>query len=124
MIWLEIFLVFDKSDQHTTIFDSYIDELASTILERAKVENITNKGFLIAPLTDYTHYEIFPELPTKEKCFNMADERVFIDVRDSKGYTGELKRLRRGDSNFVLHLPTKIATAKTLSRRTSSHPHR
>ena len=40
--WLEISLVFDKSDQHTRIFDSYNTELTSKIIGKVKVENITN----------------------------------------------------------------------------------
>ena len=35
-------IVFDKTNQHTALFDRYNVELASTVLEKAQVENITN----------------------------------------------------------------------------------
>lgn len=40
--WLEISFVFDKTNQHTTLFDRYNVELASAVLEKAQVEYITN----------------------------------------------------------------------------------
>ena len=39
----------------------------------------------------------------------MADARVYIDVRDSQGYTGELEKLRRDE---FLHFNTVLAFTK------------
>ena len=69
-------------------------------------------GCLIAPLTNYVHNRIFQELPSKEEIFSATDTRAYIDVRDSKGYTGELQKLRRDDSNIVLYFLTITATNK------------
>ena len=37
--WLEISLVFDKSDQHQTVYDSYDVELAAKYVQRLALEN-------------------------------------------------------------------------------------
>ena len=38
--WLEISLVFDKSDKHTTIYNSYNVELASKYIKSVKLSNL------------------------------------------------------------------------------------
>ena len=142
--WLEIYLVSDKNDQHNTIFNSYNVELASTILGKVKAENFTHMhsvasdlefdltdkdqkhqickqfvaynciGCLKAPLTDYAHNKIFQELATEEKHFSTADARMDIKVRDRKGYTSELGKVKRSGCNLVLHLLAKTATTKKM----------
>ena len=37
--WLEMSLVFDKSDKHTTIYDSYNVELAAKYIKSVKLSN-------------------------------------------------------------------------------------
>ena len=39
--WLEISLVYDKSDKNTTIYDSYNDELAAKQIKTLKLSNCT-----------------------------------------------------------------------------------
>ena len=39
--WLEISLVFDKSDKHTTIYDSYNAELAAKYIKFVKLTKFT-----------------------------------------------------------------------------------
>ena len=39
--WLEISLVYDKSDKHPTIYDSYNIELAAKVIKSLKLENFT-----------------------------------------------------------------------------------
>ena len=39
--WLEISLVFDKSDKHTSIYDSYNVELATKYIKSLKLSNFT-----------------------------------------------------------------------------------
>ena len=39
--WLEISLVYDKSDKHTTIYDSYNHELAAKQIKTLKLSNFT-----------------------------------------------------------------------------------
>ena len=93
--WLKISLVYDKSNQHNFMYDSYNDELADVVLGKVKVKYIPNaysilnelkfdladkdlkyvlhKQFVqynnsdcrVAPVTDYAHNEIFQELRSK-----------------------------------------------------------
>ena len=39
--WIEISIVSDKSDKHTTIYDSYNREMASQLLQTLKLSNFT-----------------------------------------------------------------------------------
>ena len=87
--WIELSLVYDKSDKHTTIHDSYNVEMASKIIKSVKLTNFTeiyslrNKkkydkdnltqkhllykkfvawscnGSSAAPLTDYIHNPVY-----------------------------------------------------------------
>ena len=112
--WLEISLVYDKSYQHLTIYDSYDLELAAKLIKSIKFENtsatysltgkleydvnkndeldILYKMFLAfqcndrstAPLSQYKNNEIYQEITTAN-----TDDRIFIDLRRSKGYTDE-----------------------------------
>ena len=60
-------------------------------------------GCSIAPLTGYTNNLIY---------FTNADERVYIDLRDSKEYTGELEKIRRDNSEKVLKVKLNGAFKK------------
>ena len=115
--WVEISLVYDKSDKHTIIYNSYNAEKASQFFKSIELENISEaytltnmkkldisnetqkhmlykqfadwncNGCSIVPLTDYIHN---PVLPTKDEYFwNNSDERIYINLRDSYGYTNE-----------------------------------
>ena len=96
--WLEISLVFDKSDQHQTVYDSYDVELAAKYMQFLALENASTtysltgqleynvsneddkhwlyhmsvayhcEGCSAAPLTQYKNNEIKQEL-TKEKDY-------------------------------------------------------
>ena len=52
--WLEISLVYDKSDKHTTIYDSYNHELAAKQIKSLNVSNFTE----IYSLTNEKKYDI------------------------------------------------------------------
>ena len=39
--WIELSLVYDKSDKHTTIYDSYNVEMASKKIKSIKLTNFT-----------------------------------------------------------------------------------
>ena len=90
--WLEISLVFDKSDKHTTIYDSYNVELMAKYIKSVKLTNFTEmysltnekkydmenftpkcllckqcvawsvNGCSTAPLSDYINNPIYQEL--------------------------------------------------------------
>ena len=92
--WLDISVVYDKSYQHTTIYDSYDLKLASKLIQTIKFENTTTtysltgklsndfekdddknilykmfiakqcNGCSTAPLTQYENNEIYQEITT------------------------------------------------------------
>ena len=95
--WLEISMVYDKSDKHTTIYDSYNVELASKYINSVKLSNFTEiysltnekkydmdnltqkhllykqfvawacEGCSVAPLTDYINNPIYQELVDEDQ---------------------------------------------------------
>ena len=70
-------------------------------------------GCSSAPLTQYINNEIYQEMPDEDKFDdNKRDDRIFIDMRRSKGYTDELEKINRDDSGVALHIRLKEAAAK------------
>ena len=102
--WIEISIVPDKSDKHTTIYDSYNRELASQTIKTLQLTNfteiysLTNKkkydinnltqkhllykqfvawncnGSSVAPLTEYMNNPIFQELPDEDTYFSLKSD--------------------------------------------------
>ena len=62
-------------------------------------------------LNDYANESIFQKLAKESDYFSSSDERLYIDLRDSKCYTDESKKIRRDDSNLVLDITLKRAAA-------------
>ena len=130
--FLEISIVYNKSDQHNSIYYSYNIELASTKTKLIKLENASNtyssfneikfdsedehnkfllynqfvvwncNGCSIAPLSDYANNKVYQELPRFKNLFDKTDEKLYIDLRRSKGYNNELENLSRDDSDTKL----------------------
>ena len=99
--WIELSLVYDESDKHTTIYDSYNVEMASKIIKSVKLTNFTEiysltnekkfdtdnlaqknllyKQFVawncnsssVAPLTDYMNNKIYQELIEEDDYFDV-----------------------------------------------------
>ena len=143
--FIEIPLVYDRSDQHQTICDSYDLELAAHNIQSLMLENaistysitgtleynINNEddkhtlysmfvayncnGCSAALITQYRNNEIFQEI-TKEKDYfkSSSDEKLYINMGRSKGYTDELENLTRGDSDVSLTGKLKAVTRKRL----------
>ena len=140
--WLEISIVYDKSYQHTTIYDSYDLELAAKLIKTIKFENssstysLTGKlsydlkredekfllhkmllaqscdGCSSAPLTQYKNNPIYQEITEEDKfADNERDDRIYIDMRRSKGYTDKLEKINRDDSGIALTISLKEAAA-------------
>ena len=63
------------------------------------------KGDSIAPLTDYINNPIFLELLPEDNYFMDLDERIYLNVRDSSGYTNQ--KLRQNDSDLVFKIGLK-----------------
>ena len=142
--FLEFSLVFDKSDQHLSINDSYNAETAAVSIKYIKLQNASNtyskfntikfnledeedryvlynafvawvtKDSSMVPERDYLYNEVKQELPTRKKYFTDSDERVYIDIRKSKGYTGEFERVNRDDSDLVVTIDLKVAATKKM----------
>ena len=60
-------------------------------------------GSRIAPLSDYVHNPIYQEAPRKNKYFTSSNERLYIDLRKSKGHTVEFERVNRTDSALTIN---------------------
>ena len=72
-----------------------------------------------APLTEYANNEIYQELPKEINFFTNTDEKLYIDMRRSKGYTDELEKLTSHDSDITLTV--KLKAAGTKKNETESH---
>ena len=72
------------------------------------------------PLTQYKNKEVYQEIaPEDEFAANTWDDRLYLDVRKSKGYTDELEKLTRDDSGLGLAISLKNAANKKMRRRTT-----
>ena len=70
-------------------------------------------GSSVAPLTDYINNPIYQELIDEDDYFNTkSDERIYLDLRASSGYTSEAEKLEKNDSKINLHLLLKAAVSK------------
>ena len=102
--WIELSLVYDKNDKHTTIYDSYNHELAAKQIKSVRISNsteiysLTNEkkndvdnltqrhllykqfvawscgGSSVAPLSDYRNNPVFQELPSKDEYFDVKSD--------------------------------------------------
>ena len=68
----------------------------------------------MVPERDYLYNEVKQELPTRKKYFTDSNERVYIDIRKSKDYTGEFERVNRDDSDLVVTVDLKAAATKKM----------
>ena len=136
--------MYDKSDQHLTTYDSYNAETAAVSINYIKLQNASNtysefnsikfdlndeehryilynafvawvtKGSSIVPEADYLYNKTKQELPNRNTYFTDSDEKVYIDIRRSKGYTGEFERVNRDDSDLIVTVDLKTAGAKKM----------
>ena len=135
-------LVYDRRDQHLSIYDSYNTEVVATQIKSIKLQNASNtysefntvkfdledlehqytlynvftawvtEELSIAPPTDYAYNETRQQLPNQTDYFSDSDERVYINIRRSKGYTGEFERVNRNDSDLTITMGLKAAALK------------
>ena len=130
--FLEISIVYNKSDQHNSIYYSYNIELPSTKTKLIKLENASNTyssfneikfdtedeynkfllynqfvvwncdGCSIAPLSDYANNKVYQELPRFKNLLDKTEKKLYIDLRRSEGYNNDLENLSRDDSDIKL----------------------
>ena len=102
--WIELSLVYDKSDKHTTVCDSYNHELAAKWIKSVRLSNyteiysLTNEkkydidnltqrhllykqfvawscgGSSVAPLSDYMNNPVFQELVSEDDYFDVRSD--------------------------------------------------
>ena len=149
--FLEISLLYDRSDKHLSIYDSYNAEVASTQIKSIKLQNASNtysefntvkfdledeedrytlynafvafvtEGSSIVAESEYMNNEVRQELPNRNTYFTDSDERVYIDIRRSKGFTGELERVNRDDSDLTVTVDLKAAATKKMRLRITGY---
>ena len=140
--FLEISLIFDSSHQHKSNYDSYNAEVAARTVSSVRLENTSDtysefntvkfdltdehdkhimhsafiawiyNGSSISPLSDYAHNPIYQKAPRKSKYFTDSDERLYIDLRRSKGHTGEFEWVNRNDSDLTITIELKNPLTK------------
>ena len=142
--WLELLLVYDKSDKHLTIYNSYNVEHAAEMIKSVVLQNFTEAyslknekkydinnntqkhllfkqfvawscgGCTVAPLTDYINNPIYQELPTENEYFTSSNEKLYIDLRANYDYTKEMEKLERNDSKLNLKIELKMQQLKNI----------
>ena len=146
--WLEVSLVYDKSDKHLIIYDSYNGECVVQKIESVELANISKaysvtntinidtpndtqkhmlwkqfvawncNGYSAVLISDYINNPTFQEFPVEKDYFgNDSDERVYIEFRDSLGYTNEIEKPSRNDSKLTLTIELKSALTKKMMLR-------
>ena len=149
--FLKILLVYDRSDQHLSIYDSYNPELVATHIKSIKLQNASKSysefntekfdlehledqyrlhnafttwvtdGSSIAPQSDYAYNKTYQKLPKRDDYFTDSDERIYIDIRHSKGFTGEFERVNRDDSDLTVTVNLKAAATKKMRLRVTGY---
>ena len=75
-------------------------------------------GFSTAPVTVFMNNPIAQELKKENEYFgNDSDERLYVDLRQSHGYTDELEKPSRNDSKMTISTETKNALTKKMRLR-------
>ena len=75
-------------------------------------------GARYAPLTEYKNNPVYQDM-TDEYSYrsNTKDDRIYIDMRRSKGNYDELEKITRDDSGLVIYIKLKAAAAKKMRLR-------
>ena len=144
--WIEISIVPDKSDKHTTIYDSYNRELASQTIKTLQltnfteiyslanekkydIDNLTQKHLLykqfvawncngssVAPLTEYMNNPIFQELPDEDTYFSLKSDENVY--LDLTASSGYVKEAKKLERNdSKLNLQTVLTNPATYKLR-------
>ena len=79
------------------------------------------KGWSVVPLSDYANNLTFQELPDLNNYFTNSDEKLFIDLRRGKSYTGELEKLNTDDGDLTIAVTLKAVKAKKKRLQVTGH---
>ena len=133
--WLEISLVYDKSDKHLTIYNSYTAECTAKMINvsssqtfptpTAQFDTLNDNQkhmswkqyvawhcdeYSTAPISNYINDPVFQELLLELDHFgNKSDKKVYIDLQDSLRYTNEIEKPSRNDSKLTVMTELKNA---------------
>ena len=125
--WLEVSIVNDKSNKHTTVYDSYKRELVAQSIKSLQLSNFTEiysltnekkysidnltpkhllykqfvawncNGSSVAPLRDYMDNLIFRELPDEEEYFSLKSDERIY--LDLRASSGYVKEAEKLERN-------------------------
>ena len=99
-----------------------IDNLPQKHLLHKQFVTWNCNGCSTAPLTDYINNPIYQKLIDADDHFGAkSDERIYLDLRASSGYTNETKKLERNDSKINLHILLESAATKKPRLRVWAH---
>ena len=71
-----------------------------------------------APVTEFINNLVAQELLGESEYFSDdSDERLYVDLRQSRGYTNELEKPTRNDSKMTITIETKNSLAKKMRLR-------
>ena len=75
-------------------------------------------GATFAPLTDYKNNPVYQDM-TDEYDYRATtkDDRIYIDMRRSKGNYDELEKITRDDSGLVIYIKLRAAATRKLRLR-------
>ena len=73
---------------------------------------------MTAPLKDFASNPIVQEVKDESDYFSDdSDKKVYVDLRDSGGYTNELDKASQNDSKMTITIELKNALAKKMRLR-------
>ena len=108
--FLEVSLIYDRSDQHLSIYDSYNAEVVATHITSIKLQNASitysefntvkfdlkdpedwymlhkaftawvTDGSSVTPQGDYACNKTYQKLLKRDDCFTDSDECIYIDI--------------------------------------------
>ena len=82
-------------------------------------------GYTNASISDYINNPVFQELlPENTYISNTSDERIYIDLKDSLGYTSKMERPSGNNSKLKLIIETKNPLTKKMRLRVWSYTNR
>ena len=144
--WIEISIVPDKSDKHTTIYDSYNREMAAQLIKtlqlsnfteiysltnekKYSIDNLTQKHLLykqfiawncnessIAPLTEHMDNPIFQELPDEETYYSLKSDEKIY--LDLRASSGYVREAEKLERNdSKVNLQITLKEAATFNLR-------
>ena len=107
------------SEFNTVKFDLEDEEDRYT-LYNAFVGWVTNSSSIVTE-SDFIYNEARKELFNRNTYFTDSGKRVYINIRRSKGYTGEFERVNQDDSDLSVAIDLKAAAVKKMRLRVKDY---